>query len=712
MEWLLLLGAGASIASPTRLPAFEPMRDEILAALGWKRDEGSEEIYEHRMPLGGLSLPPLRSRRLSTRSAPPEVVFGTLHRFGIPFAEQLEQKLLTWEPSFNAVHVVAATALGLGWPVWTPNVDVAVERASKWLGAPRPPRLIVGERDRQGERLPVDVGVVDASTYVKFHGSVDAPGSLAFTDLELLAPYPDEETRRLAALARNRTIVVYGYAGADADLRDLFVAAMREASEVRWYEPRKAVRERIERTFDGLFRFDPERLPGDGEDFDANVAATASTFLTLASDASLLEATPPELRDDLMVAQRPASVGFTFDPPGIVHARLVERFGRTEDEDVALRAARRADLLRLRPRAVRGHVKWTLSRSLYREGGIVRRVAGAAARHPMALRHVPAPVANYVYDKGPAVLLPNGEYEALHALASQAITVPSRDASLQRGSDLYYQGHSLRYMNEPERARSVLTDAKRLLADRRGRSDAERYAGVLLELGIIAIYQGRITDAFAAADELVNGPGRYAIGRWSGWGNWLWAMAHLYSTAASTVAPSIDDAVSAAHDRINDAEADFDDSDLARGDGDIFIVRLLAHRLRLAARHDEPTPVPPPNLTRRQSHDVALLQTDIALAKDDLAEANRHLTSVEGSPANQVAAAWARLGRTEYARRAGTTGSPHADIEQAASEVGAWWLAAQARLGTQSAAEVTIDTAPWPVRARAVGSPRVLWLLT
>lgn len=708
----MLLGAGASIASPTCLPAFEPMRDEILAALGWERDNTGDEVYEHEMPIGGRSLPPLRSRRLSTRSAPPEVVFGTLHRFGIPFAQQVEHELLTWAPSFNAVHVVAATALGQGWPVWTPNIDLAVERACTWLGAPWPPRLIVGERDGRGERLPVDVGVVGDPTYVKFHGSADAPGSLAFTDLELLAPYTGDQVRQLAALARNRTVVVYGYAGADTDLRDLFIAAMGEASEVRWYEPKRTARKQIARTFNGLFRFHPERLPGSGDDFSANVAATASAFLTFASTASLLDATPPALRDDLMVVRRPATVGFTFDPPAIVHARLVERFGRAEDEDTALLAARRADLLRPLPRAVRGHLRWAVSRSLYRDGGIVRRVTGAAARHPALLRRVPARIANYVYDKGPAVLLPNGQYETLHALASRALARPTRDAPVQRGSDLYYLAHSLRYMNEPERARAALADARLLLVDRRGRSDAERYAGVLLELGIVAIHQGRIADAFTAADELVNGPGRYAIGRWSGWGNWLWAMAHLYSTAATTVAPSVDDAVSAASAFIDAAEADFDDSSLARGDGDIFILRLLAHRLRIAGGHDDPAPTPPSNLSRRQYQDVALLETDIALAREHLAEADRHLVLVERSPANQVAAAWARLGRAEYAQRAGTTGPAHADIEQAAAHVGAWWLAAQARLGTNNTMDVIIDTAPWPVRARAVGSPRVLWLLT
>ena len=712
MAWLMLLGAGASIASPTCLPAFEPIRDEIFSALGWKRDKSGKDVYEHPLPVGGRQLPPLRSSRLSTRSAPPEVVFGTLHRFGVPFAQQVEQKLLRWEPPFNAVHLVAAAALARGWPVWTPNIDLAVERACASLGAPWPQRLIVGECDPRGERLPVDVAAVGSETYVKFHGSADAPGSVAFTDLELLAPYGDDEVRHLAALARGRTVVVYGYAGADTDLRDLFIATMREAAEVRWYEPNKSTREQIARTFDGLFVFDPERLPSTGHDFDANVAATASAFLRFAENASLLDTTSQELQDEFKVPRRPASIGFTFNPPAIVHARLIERFGRAEHEDAALSAARRADLLVPRPRALRDHLHWTLSRSLYRDNGVVRRVIGAAARHAELIRLVPAPLANYVYDKGPAVLLPNGEYEALHGLATRALTRQTRRSPLQQGSDLYYLAHGLRYMYEPEQARPVLNTARALLVDRRGRSDAERFAGVLLESGIIAIHQARIADAFAAADQLVNGPGRYAIGRWSGWGNWLWALAHLYSTAATATAPGLDEAVRAARNCLNTAEADFDDSGLARGEGDVFVVRLLAHRLCLAAGHDGPAPTPPSNATRRQSHDIALLLTDIALARDDLPEADRQLSFVERLPANQVASAWARLGRAEYSRRAGTSGPSHADIEQTASSVGAWWLAAQARLGVHNANEVTIHNAAWPVRAKAIGSPRVLWLLT
>jgi hypothetical protein len=70
-----------------------------------------------------------------------------------------------------------------------------------------------------------------------------------------------------------------------------------------------------------------------------------------------------------------------------VHARLVERFGRKCDEDTALAAARRADLLRMPLRAVRGHARWALSRSLYRDEGHPQpsRRGSASCRQPRVL---------------------------------------------------------------------------------------------------------------------------------------------------------------------------------------------------------------------------------------------------------------------------------------------------------------------------------------
>src|ERR1017187_6917305 len=128
---LLVLGAGASMGPPAELPAFVPVRDAILRALGWLRVPGG---YERPTPLGGRMWPPLTSHRLLDRDAPAEVVFGTLARFGVPFAQQLAD-VLSNADRYNAVHLIAARVLASGGTVWTPNVDRLVEQACE-----QPPR--------------------------------------------------------------------------------------------------------------------------------------------------------------------------------------------------------------------------------------------------------------------------------------------------------------------------------------------------------------------------------------------------------------------------------------------------------------------------------------------------------------------------------------------------------------------------------------------
>lgn len=705
---LIVLGAGASIASPTRLPAFEPMRDELLCALGWLRLPADLGSYRHVVPIGGRSLPLLRSSRLASRGAPPEVVFGALHRFGVPFADHVEECLSGWQLPFNAVHAAAATALHRGARVWSPNVDIAVEQASCELIGTAPNRVIVGERDRLGRRTETDLSGAGPGTFLKLHGSVDAPGSLAFTDVELLAPYTYDEIAILCDGLDGGTVLVYGYAGADADLRDLLHAALQRAAVVHWFEPDPSSRARIQATFGNVVSFDPPVLPDGGHDFSANVAATAEAFLIRAQAEGLLDLIEPGLGDLLGDAKGPLPLGFTLDVPGIVHARLVERFGRAQDVDRALVAARREDLVRVRPRAVRSHLHWIGSRSLYGERGFVGRAVERAAHHPQALRVLPRRLADYVSDKGPARLLASGSFDALHRLTMASLERPSRRTPLRRGSDLYYLGHALRYLHQPAGARRALVEARALLVDRRGFSDAERHAGVLLDLGLTAVHQGWFGAAMVDGQDLILGAGRYAIGRWSGWGHWLRALAALYETAI-VPGTSVDDAIRVAEEHIRLAEADFADSALERAAGDVHVLKLMCHRLRLAAGTSSVVPVAPPIAGPRQQQDVALVLADIALAQRDDAAADAHLALVEAAPANAVAAAWAQLGRAVLEGRPVDT---FAEIEAAATNVGAWWLAAQARLQATGADEVTIESDLGPLRTRRVGHPGVLWLLS
>ena len=84
------------MVSPTNLPGFDSLRDAILTGLGW--DRTGDETYIRAEPIGGREFPGLHSSRLSARPAPAEVVFGSLHRFGVPFAPQVERLVLDPRP--------------------------------------------------------------------------------------------------------------------------------------------------------------------------------------------------------------------------------------------------------------------------------------------------------------------------------------------------------------------------------------------------------------------------------------------------------------------------------------------------------------------------------------------------------------------------------------------------------------------------------------
>lgn len=694
------------MAAPANIPAFDPLRNAIFEALGWEKQN---EFYIHPQPVGGRDFPGLHSSRLSARSAPAEVVFGTLHRFGVPFASQVERLLLEPRPDFNATHAVAAAILAGQGPVWTPNIDVAIEDAYQSLTSTRISRVVVGERDESGRRIEFRAGQVAGGVLFKMHGSADLPGSLAFTDLELLAPYSRGEIEHLSELAAGRRLVFYGYRGADTDLRALVEACVTKASEVVWYEPSPATRDDIAEAFGDRVRFDPEQLPSrDGSDWPANLAATAEQFLVRADDAGLapLEA---QQRAGLGLARQSGPVQISFDPypPAIVQARLVERFGRADDEKNALAAARRADLLSIHPRAVGAHIHWALSSSLYLRGGLLGRVVRSIASHPMLLAVLPARFRTFVFDKGPAMLLARGRYKQLHNLTEHALSLPARSDPLLRGSDLYYRAHSLRYLNRPNAARRDLDEASRLLVGRVGRSDAERYAGVLLERGISAITRAQPPEALAAANDLVKGPGRYAIGRWSGWGHWLAGMAHLYILAVPGGIRS-GNSLHGAATEFHLASLDFNDSDLTTGLGDVYIGQLLLYRLQMACSQPGTEPQAP-QLSQRQHQDQLLLLADIALAGQDNEAALNHLDAVDRLRPSELTASLVRFARAEIAHRSTTAGPSLAGIQSEAEAVGAYFLAGQAALGLSGKAETVTANGQ---RLHVVGTPRVLWLLT
>lgn len=80
-DWLLFLGAGASVAAPTSLPLFLQLAAGILRGMGWRPGEFEDEpVWIHSR------YPPFAQPDLSA-----EVLFGALRHFGVRFTDQLAE---------------------------------------------------------------------------------------------------------------------------------------------------------------------------------------------------------------------------------------------------------------------------------------------------------------------------------------------------------------------------------------------------------------------------------------------------------------------------------------------------------------------------------------------------------------------------------------------------------------------------------------------
>lgn len=671
-------------------------------------DRSEDGTYVRPRPVGGRQLPILSSARLLTRGVPPEVVFGTLHRFGVPFAPLVEELLTSPRPPSNAVHAVSAAALAAGGSVWTPNIDMAVEDAfaaseSSRVGVDR---LVAGD-----PRVARDGGLGQGAppAYVKFHGSADMPGTLAFTDLELLPWFSAEDAARFGATAAGKRVVLYGYRGADIDLRPLLHAAFEQANDVCWYEPSEETRGAIRRVFGDAVRFDP---PGfDSSDFADRLRATADSFLAAADEAGLTSAVSDPLREALGSAgrRRPVVMRFDPEPPAVVHARLVERFARARDEDSALAAARRKDLFRVRPRAVAAHARWALSRSLYRDGVLGKAVLAAAAR-PAASARLPSRARRVVDDKAGLCCSRGGgtdssrRWRAGRWPAEQPTTgsEPARTCTTWRTR----RGTA----TSPRAPGSYLTAPGRCWP---ARGEAATPSGTPASCSSKepsrCTRAGRPTRC-ARASSSTKGRGctPSADGR-AGGGGWLGAP----SCTASGLRPvagrtsRMRRQLSRARDHIDEAEALFVDASLNAGLGDVRIARLLLARLALAVTGQEQPPPAAAALSGRQQQDAALLEADRLIALGRCREAETFLRRVAERPANAVARDWARLGLAELTVIAGDPAEGLVRIADRAEAGGALWLAAQARLGASSR-----GAGKAPDGAFAVGEPRVLWMLS
>ncbi len=706
-DWLLFLGAGASVAAPACLPDFALLSEGVLGALGWtwqpSLDPQHPEMgtWEHKV------YPSFQPTSFAT-----EVLFGTLHSFGLRFAGEVARVLGDGGHEPNAAHHVAAGVLACGGLVWTPNVDLCVERAFADRTGANPPRA---GRAGGREGMPLlPLTMAGPGTLVKFHGTVEVPQTLAFTDGQLLTPLPSQDVGHLVALAKGRRVVLYGYAGADADLADLLDAVFGAATSVVWYEPKASQRDYIRQAFPSAnIEFAP--LPAPEGELKETVPPTARAFV---ADAAAHGFTVPGLVTASFseVPDRKAPQISLPNPSGITQARLVMRFGAPTSEARALKIAREKDLQALRWRTVPWHVRWTFSRSLY-AGGTAARVVRVGARvRSVLIGPGMRPIRDAVISRQCALLLPSGGWQDLAALTTWAIQHRRMPGGKPYPDDLYYRAYAHRYLLEPGQAAQ---DADAAVDGLAFQLDPERLAGALLESGAAAIYQGRFDDALRRSFDLRYRRGRYAIARWQSWGGWLAAAAlcHLLKPAEARMA-------------LKAAEPRFIAEGYQQALADLETMGLLADRVDVALGRSRPFP-PATRYdaarTPRQRDDLDLVFADLAIAHGALDDARRRYERVSQSPSCPVAGAWAALGLAETGRLAGSSaaGDAFARVADLASKRGAHWLGVQAVLGMALCGDDRVgerwgdlrSLLPARVARRrvtqlAVGEPRVLWTVT
>jgi hypothetical protein len=404
-------------------------------------------------------------------------------------------------------------------------------------------------------------------------------------------------------------------------------------------------------------------------------------------------------------------------PPGIAHARLVERFG---DPDKAVRAYRRAlwdDLRHRRLRGLRGFFRWAVGRSLY-SNGIVAWIVAALARQRWLLGRLrPRPLRDWIITRACGVLLLRHNWRKLGEFADWAVRHRRMDDGSPNPSDLYYRSQARRYQLDPDGASEDATRAVAALAtDVR---DPERLAGALYEAGSAAIYHADFDRALRYAFDLRFRRGRFAIPRWQAWGAWLEAIARSHQgDVEGTREP-----LAAAEDRFT-AEK--------RRDAlmDVRTAQRLAARVALATigDFDERVLYDPADERRRLRYldDLNLAMADFAIARGDLEEAERRLTRVRHDPAAPISEAWARLGWAELLRLRGDDDAAEefAALTTFAGDRNATWLQVQSIIGLTMCGDRRADVEWQHLQEHwtgavgrspqefALGDPRVLWLFT
>lgn len=194
----LVLGAGASWASPAGRPLFGPIADALFGAVG---------------------VAVARDRRWLMA---PEALLSRLADRGVDVEHELRQALAGGQP--NALHYAAAAVLDRGRSVWTTNFDELIETAAAQLGVSFHRVLYDGDPE---------CGCKFGHIF-KPHGTLSGSRLVARSE-QVLRPLPAPWLLRLRRDFEGADVALVGYAGADVDLRSGLRAALDETRSATWY---------------------------------------------------------------------------------------------------------------------------------------------------------------------------------------------------------------------------------------------------------------------------------------------------------------------------------------------------------------------------------------------------------------------------------------------------------------------------------------------
>ena len=275
----MFLGAGGVGPVRTRLPVFDALATAVLRGLGWTPHEQGDGKGK------AMDAPVLS--RLSHALVGARGAFRHLAPIGIEFANQVAaapDDFGTERRAQRGCRSPGSQGCCLDHQ-YRQRGRAGLPRARHRGHGCGASRQWCSEAAAPFARLRTRVaGQVPRDRRGPEHPRLHRPG--------LIAPLADDDARHLAGIGSGKTIVLYGYAGADPDLYGLLDSVAR-ASRVIWFEPSQQRRDEIERAFpksDLEFRLDYR-----AKQAAAAREATGAAFLELAGRPArrLIRPLPP-----------------------------------------------------------------------------------------------------------------------------------------------------------------------------------------------------------------------------------------------------------------------------------------------------------------------------------------------------------------------------------------------------------------------------------